>query len=274
MSAAAPFHPLEAKAIQKVLTTTTLGRTLHVLDIVTSTNTLAVRMAQEDAPHGTVVVSEAQSGGHGRLGRHWFSPPGRNLYCSVLLRTPVPRKRLTRWLSWTPLITALAAARAIHAVTGLSPSVKWPNDVLLGERKVGGVLCESGDLSSPAPYVVVGLGLNVNIEPGEFPEELQAIATSLAAETQRTFDRAALLAAFLSDLESRTEAFLAGHEADIRREYMVRCMTLGRKVRVERAGTDPLTGRAESIEADGSLKIIRDDGSALDIHAGDVIHLR
>lgn len=274
MSAGSEFHALNAKAIQRALTTTALGRTLHVLDIAASTNSLAVRMAQEDAPHGTVVVAESQSAGRGRLGRHWYSPPGKNLYCSVLLRKAVPHKHLPRWLSWTPLIAALAAERAIHTVAGLSPTVKWPNDVLLGDRKVGGVLCESGDLGSAAPYVVVGLGLNVNIQTGEFPEELRAIATSLAAEAQRPFDRAALLAAFLSDLETRCDAFLSGHEAGIRREYMVRCATLGRQVRVERAGTDPVTGRASSIEADGSLKIIRDDGSELDIHAGDVIHLR
>lgn len=274
MSASSAFHALDAKAIQRALTTKTLGRTLHVLDIAASTNTLAVRMAQEDAPHGTVVVAESQSAGRGRLGRHWYSPPGKNLYCSVLLRTPLPRERLARWLSWTPLIAALAVGRAVSTATGLSASVKWPNDVLLGDRKVGGVLCESGDLGSAAPYVVVGMGLNVNIQAGEFPEELREIATSLSAEAQRPFDRALLLAAFLSDLETRCDAFLAGHEAGIRREYMIRCATLGRQVRVERSGTDPVLGRAESIETDGSLKVVRDDGSALDIHAGDIIHVR
>jgi BirA family biotin operon repressor/biotin-[acetyl-CoA-carboxylase] ligase len=164
--------------------------------------------------------------------------------------------------------------RAIHRVTGLSSSVKWPNDILLGDRKVGGVLCESGDLGSGAPYVVAGLGLNVNIQAGEFPEELREIATSLAAEAQRPFGRGALLAAFLSDLESLCDSFLAGHETDIHREYVVRCATLGRQVRVERAGADPVTGRAGAIGTDGSLRIVRDDGSHLDIHAGDVVHLR
>jgi len=274
MSASSAFHALDAKAIQRALTTKTLGRTLHVLDIAASTNSLAVRMAQEDAPHGTVVVAESQSDGRGRLGRHWYSPPGKNLYCSVLLRTPLPRERLARWLSWTPLIAALAAARAISTVAGLSPSVKWPNDILIGQRKVGGVLCESGDLGSAAPYVVVGMGLNVNIQAGEFPEELREIATSLSAEAQQPFNRAVLLAAILSDLEARCDAFLAGHEADIHREYVVRCATVGRQVRVERAGADPVTGRAASIGADGSLKVVRDDGSHLDIHAGDIIHLR
>jgi BirA family biotin operon repressor/biotin-[acetyl-CoA-carboxylase] ligase len=270
----AAFHPLSAHAIQQALTTTALGRTLHVLDLTASTNTLAVRLAQEDAPHGTVVVAEAQSAGRGRLGRPWFSPPGKNLYCSVLLRTPVPRERLGRWLSWTPLIAALAAAHAIEADAGLSPSVKWPNDVLLGSRKVGGVLCESGDLGSAIPYVVVGLGLNVNIQADEFPDELREIATSLAAEAQRPFDRVTLLAAFLSALEVRYEAYGAGRETVIYREYVARCATLGRQVRVDRAGAAPVVGQAASVGADGSLRVIREDGSPLDIHAGDVIHLR
>lgn len=273
MSASA-FHALDAKAIQRVLTTTTLGRTLHVLDITASTNTLAARLAQEDAPHGTVVVAESQSAGRGRLGRHWYSPPGKNLYCSVLLRTPVTRERLGRWLSWTPLMAALAAARAIHTVAGLSPSIKWPNDVLLGNRKVGGVLCESGDLNSAAPYVVVGLGLNVNIQAIEFPDELREIATSLAAEAQRQFDRAVLLAAFLSDLEARCESFLAGHEADVHREYGRQCSTVGRRVRVELAHGERVEGLADSIQQDGSLRVIRNDRTPVDIRAGDVVHLR
>ena len=274
MSTPSPFHALDAKAIQRALTTTTLGRTLHVLDIAASTNSLAARMAQEDAPHGTVVVAESQSAGRGRLGRHWYSPPGKNLYCSVLLRTPLSHERLARWLSWAPLIAALATARAIQEITGLSPSLKWPNDILLGSRKAGGVLCESGNLGSPASYVVIGIGLNVNIQAGEFPEELRDIATSLAAEADRPIDRSALLAALLLGLETRCDAFLAGREADIHREYVVRCATLGRQVRVERAGADHATGLAKSVGADGSLRIVRDDGSYLDIHAGDVIHLR
>jgi BirA family biotin operon repressor/biotin-[acetyl-CoA-carboxylase] ligase len=274
MSASSPFHALEARAIQRALTTAALGRTVHVLDTAASTNALASRMAQEGAPHGTVVVAESQSAGRGRLGRHWYSPPGKNLYCSVLLRTALPGGRLAHWLSWTPLIAALAAARAIQTTAGLSPSVKWPNDILLGDRKAGGVLCESGDLGSGTPYVVAGIGLNVNIQADEFPEELRAIATSLAAEAQRPFDRAVLLAALLSDLETRYDTFLAGHETDIHREYVTRCATVGRQVRVERAGADPVTGRAMAVGTDGALKIVLADGSHLDIHAGDVIHLR
>lgn len=274
MSASSAFRVLDAKAIQRALTTATLGRTLHVLDITTSTNTLAVRMAQEDAPHGTVVVAESQSAGRGRLGRHWYSPPGKNLYCSVLLRVPVSRERLGAWLSWTPLIATLAAAQTIHTVAGLSPSVKWPNDVLIRNRKVGGVLCESGDLNSAAPYVVVGIGLNVNIQAGEFPDELREIATSLAAEAHRPFDRAVLLAAFLSDLEVRCDAFLAGHDSDLHREYGLRCSTVGRRVRVELGHGEQVEGLAESVQPDGSLRVIRDDRAPVDIRAGDVVHLR
>lgn len=274
MSSAAGFRDLEATAIQRVLTTATLGRTLHVLDSTSSTNTLAVSLAQQDAPHGTVVVAESQTAGRGRLGRHWYSPPGKNLYCSVLLRVPVSRDRVGAWLSWTPLIAPLAAAQAVRAVARLASSVKWPNDVLVGNRKVGGVLCESGDLHAAAPYVVVGLGLNVNIEAGEFPEELREIATSLAMEAGQSFDRAVLLAAFLSELEVRCDAFLAGRDADLHREYEQRCSTVGRRVQVELAHGERVEGLAESIQRDGALRVVRDGRLPVDIRTGDVVHLR
>jgi BirA family biotin operon repressor/biotin-[acetyl-CoA-carboxylase] ligase len=245
-----------------------------VLDVTTSTNTVAVQLAQEDAPHGTVVVADEQTLGRGRLGRPWYSPPRKNLYCSVLLRVEIPRGRLGHWFSWIPLIAGLAAAQAIETLAGLAPRIKWPNDLLLGSRKVGGILCESGALASASPFVVVGLGLNVNTATEEFPCELREHATSLAAEAQRPFDRAAVLATFLSFLEDRCQAFLNGLDADIHQGYVARCATLGQQIRVERVGGASVVGLATSIGTDGSLQILQADGSVLDLHAGDVIHVR
>jgi BirA family transcriptional regulator, biotin operon repressor / biotin---[acetyl-CoA-carboxylase] ligase len=273
MSTPAVFQPLSAQNIQRALSTKTFGRALHVLQEVASTNTQAAALAQDDAPHGTVIVAESQTAGRGRLGRHWHSPSGKNLYCSILLRSLPTREQQPLWLPWIPLIAALAASRAVQVVANLKVSVKWPNDVLIGNRKLGGILCESSGVGTAHATVIVGIGLNVNVHRDEFPVELREIATSLAIETHQLFDRAALLAALLAELETRCESFLAGNHGDIHKEYMLRCSTIGRRVRIELAHGEPMDGTAESIQADGSLRIVRNDRTTVDIRAGDVIHL-
>ena len=274
VSPSAPFQPLTAQAIQRALSTISFGRTLHVHEAVASTNSLAATLAQEGAPHGTVIVADTQTAGRGRLGRQWHSPPGKNLYCSILLRTTPAHEQQTPWLSWAPLIAALAVGRAVQTVAGLKSSVKWPNDILAGERKLGGILCESGSLGTAQAFVVVGIGMNVNIRRDEFPDELRDLVTSVASETGQPFDRAALLAALLLELETRCDTFLSGHRGDILKEYMLRCATIGRRVRVELAHGDAMQGTAKSVQPDGSLRVARDDGTTMDVRAGDVIHLR
>lgn len=274
MTTPAAFQPLNAQNIQRALSTKTFGRTLHVLDEVASTNTAAAALAQDGAPHGAAVVAESQTAGRGRLGRHWYSPSGKNLYCSVLLRAMPAREQQPLWLSWIPLIAALAVGRAVQVVANLKPSVKWPNDILTGNRKLGGVLCESSGVGTAHATVIVGIGLNVNIRHDEFPVELREIATSLAIETQHPCDRTALLAALLAELETRCESFLAGNHGDVLEEYTLRCSTIGRRVRIELAHGEQMDGTAESVRPDGSLRIVRNDRTTVDIRAGDVIHLR
>jgi len=274
MTTPAAFQPLNAQAIQRALSTRTLGRTLHVLDEVPSTNTAAAELARENAPHGTVVVAGCQTAGRGRLGRHWHSPSGKNLYCSVLLRALPAGEQQAHWLSWIPLLAALAVCRAVQVVTSLKPSVKWPNDILAGDRKLGGVLCESSGVGTTHAAVIVGIGVNVNIREDEFPDELRPIATSLLIEARQPWDRAALLAALLLELETRYESLQAGRHGDIRQEYMLRCATIGRRVRIELAHGESMDGTAESIQPDGSLRVVRDDGTLADVRTGDVIHLR
>ncbi len=274
MTTPAAFQPLTTQTIQRALSTRTLGRPLHVLNEVPSTNQAAAALARENAPHGTVVVAEGQTAGRGRLGRHWHSPSGKNLYCSILLRALPAGAQQADWLSWIPLIAALAACRAVQVVAGLTPSVKWPNDILAGGRKLGGVLCESSGVGTPHAVVIVGVGVNVNLREDEFPADLRPIATSLLIEARQPCDRAALLAALLLELETRCESFLAGHHGDIRQEYMLRCATIGRRVRIELAHGEPMDGTADSIQPDGSLRVIREDGVVADVRTGDVVHLR
>lgn len=280
MTAATSSSPLTAVSVRALLTTRTFGRTLHLLNETTSTNGVALMLAQEGAEHGTVVAAEKQTAGRGRLGRHWHSPAGENLYCSVILRA---NRSEAGWrgLCWIPLISAVAAARAVEAVSGLTPALKWPNDLLLGERKLGGVLCESSGLAPSAfdqhGFVIVGIGINVNTPRAAFPEDLRDIATSLASETGRRHDRAALLAALLNAMEDRCDRLLANERNDAEHEYRNLCATVGRRVRVELAGGERLEGRAEAILEDGSLRIVRDDtlaGAIVEVRAADVVHLR
>ena len=277
MSSPTDSQALTPEAIRAVLRTKTYGRTLHILQEVPSTNAAALALAQKGAEDGTVVVAERQTAGRGRLGRSWYSPVRENLYCSVIVRqTPAPN-RLTEWLPWVPLLSAVAAARAVQIVTGLSPSLKWPNDIIIGQRKLGGVLCETNGSRTQGRFVVVGIGINVNTPRDAFPDEIRQLTTSLAAEAAHPFDRAALLAALLSELEIRFEGLIAEHFADLKREYTKLCSTLGRHVRISLASGESVEGQADAINPDGSLRIIRNGantGTTLDLRAGDVTHLR
>ncbi len=280
MTAVTRSQALTIEAVQAGLRTRAVGRPLHLLEEADSTNSVALALAAAGAADGTVVVAERQTAGRGRLGRVWFSPPGDNLYGSLILRRKVPREQLAAWLSWVPLASALALVHAVRDMTGLEPTVKWPNDVLIGTRKVAGVLCETASLGAEAP-VVVGVGLNVNTPLERFPEDLQETATSLAAEARRSFDRAAILAELLNQLEAHLDR-LAGSEASgLADEYRARCATLGRRVRVSLADGAVVTGLAESIGPDGALLVAPEgplpspgERRFMEVRAGDVVHLR
>jgi BirA family transcriptional regulator, biotin operon repressor / biotin---[acetyl-CoA-carboxylase] ligase len=280
-SSVSAFQPVTSHAVTNALCTNTLGRSLHILEDTPSTNSTAVALAQGGAPDGTVVVAEAQTLGRGRLGRPWYSPPGKNLYCSIILKRSMSPDLASRWLSWVPLLSAVAVARTIQVISTLRPSLKWPNDILLEHRKVGGLLCESSGTGTANAFVVVGIGLNVNMWRDSFPEELRHLATSLAAEAGRPFDRAVLLATLLSELELRCDAFSSGACLDIKREYELRCASIGQRVRVDLANGEWIEGLADEIGDDGSLRVLveraQDElkhGTAVAIRAGDVVHLR
>ncbi|MGH7208018.1 MAG: biotin--[acetyl-CoA-carboxylase] ligase [Nitrospiraceae bacterium] len=281
MTASAAFQALTARSVQQALSTKAFGRTLRLLEESSSTNTVAMGLGQEGAAQGMVVVAETQTAGRGRSGRPWYSPPGKNLYCSVILRTMPSPDQLTLWLGWIPLIAGLATASAVHTTAALQPSVKWPNDILVGTRKLGGILCESAGLGSAHACVVVGIGLNVNLLRHEFPDDLRELATSMAMEADRPFDRAAVLAALLLELETRCDAFLAGRHRDLLNEYVLRCSTVGRQVCIDLAHGERVEGYADSILPDGSLRVVRRGRSSrpgaestVNVRAGDVIHLR
>ena len=268
-----PSPPLTRDAIQSTLATSWLGRRIELFDSLPSTNREAVRLAQADVEHGTVVVADSQTAGRGRLARTWFSPAGANLYCSVILRMKRPAEGLTEWLSWLPLVSALAAAEAIEAVSSLHISVKWPNDLLVSERKVGGILCESGSGAGSIPFQIIGIGLNVNVEQQDWPEELSESATSIRHEQQRTVDRNRLLTQLFLELEQCIDELASHGTSRLSLAYHQRCSTIGQKVKATLANGDQCLGRAEGIGQDGAL-LVRPDEPRPVSKAPEIVHLR
>jgi BirA family transcriptional regulator, biotin operon repressor / biotin---[acetyl-CoA-carboxylase] ligase len=221
-----------------------------------STNRRLLEAARAGAPDGQVLVADHQVAGRGRLGREWSAPPGASLLVSVLLRPDLaPEDR-----HLVVVAAAVAMADAVAATTGVIAGLKWPNDLLVGNRKLAGILAEAaGDA------VVVGIG--VNLDWPEIPEELEGIATACNLEGGRPTSREDLLAAFLKRYEDR----LADLD-ETRRAYETKLATIGRRVRVERAdGT--LVGVATGVDGGGRL-LVDVDGSMAVIAAGDVVHLR
>ncbi len=227
------------------------------LDEVDSTNRYALDEARAGTPAGLVVVAEHQTAGRGRLGRTWVAPPGASLLMSVLLRPDLPVE--ARHL--VVVAGALAMAEAVEAETGVRAGLKWPNDLLVGDRKLAGILAEAtGDA------VVVGIGVNLHWE--DVPPELTEIATACNLEGGRPTTPEAVLTGFLAGYAARL--------ADLdrtRADYEARLMTVGRRVRVEQAAT-VLVGEARGIDASGHLLVRTDAGDDETVAVGDVVHLR
>ncbi|MBC7840333.1 MAG: biotin--[acetyl-CoA-carboxylase] ligase [Nitrospiraceae bacterium] len=276
-----PSPPLTRDTIYSTLATTWVGRRIELFDCLPSTNREAVRLAQADVEHGTVVVAESQTAGRGRLSRTWFSPPGINLYCSIILRTARPPERLTEWLSWLPLVSALAAGEAIEQVSSIHVSVKWPNDLLISERKVGGILCESGAGSRSDPFQIIGIGINVNGGQDDWPADLRDSATSIRQERKILVDRNRLLAQLLLELEHCLDELAVHGTSRLALAYHQRCSTIGITVRATLAGGEVIVGLAEGIGQDGSLRIRpqtahphSETPEIVTLRVADIIHVR
>jgi BirA family transcriptional regulator, biotin operon repressor / biotin---[acetyl-CoA-carboxylase] ligase len=273
--------PLSLDAIRSTLATQALGHRIELRDQINSTNREAVALAHAGIEHGTVVVADSQTEGRGRLSRQWFSPPGINLYCSIVMRKSIDADRLTEWLSWLSLMTALAAAESIETVAAVQVAVKWPNDLLIAERKIGGILCESGTAIVFGPFQVIGIGLNVNGDRNDFPEDLRDTATTICHEAGHSLERNRLLAQFLYELEACVEEFEIRGSERIALAYRHRCSTIGKTVRSTLTDGKEFIGLAEGIEQDGALRVIQHplptDGRRPDIHhlrVADIVHLR
>jgi BirA family biotin operon repressor/biotin-[acetyl-CoA-carboxylase] ligase len=233
--------------------------------VIDSTNVHARMIADRGAPEGTVVVAEAQVKGKGRRGRSWFSPAGEGIYVSVILRPRVAPSEAPRLV----LMAAVAAAEALLAQAALPVSVKWPNDILVGGKKIAGILSEMRLAGDRIDHVVIGMGVNVNTPAESLPPEIAAIATSLCAVTGRTFSRAGLLRAYLEKLEGWYALFRERRFEPIRERWLEIARIIGKQVKI--AGIDrTYEGEVIDIDPTGFLILKSPDGGVQRILAGDV----
>jgi BirA family biotin operon repressor/biotin-[acetyl-CoA-carboxylase] ligase len=254
---------LSAERIKAGLDTEFIGQSLVYLPGTGSTNDGARRLAQEGAPAGTLVITDYQATGRGRLDRRWVAPSGSSLLMSLIFRPPLAPHQVQR----LTMVCGLAVADAVESETGLQVDLKWPNDVLIEGAKVCGLLTEVGLSGDQVDYVVVGIGLNVNLDPEQLPERLLMPATSLSHVLGRKVARLPLLQALLRMVERRYLALEAGHSP--RAEWAARLVTLGQSVVVV-TGDKRLAGVAEGVNANGALLVRRADGGVETVVAGDV----
>ncbi len=251
--------------IRRHLETRWLGRELRCLDVVDSTNTVARDWARSGAPNGAVVIAESQTHGRGRFGRHWISPPYRNLYLSTVLRSAVPVERFPQM----SLLAGVATCEAIcewHAA-----AIKWPNDVVIDGRKVAGILAEA-DSDRGQRVVVLGIGVNVNAQREDFPPELRDKAGSLAMALGHSVDRARVAGRLLTHLERRFEQWRDEGFARIAEAWRARSDLLGREIVVQEPG-GAVAGRAIDLDDDGALRLRLASGAEHRVVAGDVIRV-
>lgn len=256
----------DCQNISATLRTTTLGRRCVYADQLPSTNRTALELGLAGEAEGLLVVAETQTAGRGRQTRLWFSPPEANLYFSLLLRPQLPTRRLPE----LAMLCALALRRAIREICpSLNPGLKWPNDLHLHGRKISGILCECGSRPEQGVFAVAGIGLNVNLLPEDFPQELQMTAGSLRACTGTPVDRAALLAAILNHLEPLYREWQQSDDlAPFLPEWQQGDILAGKRIRVQEVQRQ-LEGTVCGVAPDGRLLLRTDDGAVCRITAGD-----
>jgi BirA family biotin operon repressor/biotin-[acetyl-CoA-carboxylase] ligase len=242
-----------------------IGRDIRVFQETSSTNDVVEKLARDGVAEGVVVFAESQTKGRGRLGRKWLSPVRKGLWFSVLLRPALRPQAATQLM----VAASVAVARAIAEETRLAATIKWPNDILLQGKKVAGILTELNAELDHIKYVILGIGVDVNLTPLDFPPDLRKIASSLKIETGHDLARAELGAAILRMLEIEYGRIQSGHFPALREEWQQLCSTLGRNVSI-RVGDRTIRGRAESLDEDGALLLRTEHGRLERITGGDV----
>lgn len=252
------------EAVGSLLETRWAGRPIIYFEETDSTNTQAKKLGDQDARHGTLVIAESQIGGKGRRGRGWMSPAQGNIYMTILLRPDIEPSRAPM----LTLVMAHSAAAAIHRITGLEMQIKWPNDVIVEQKKVCGILTEMSAEIDYINHVVIGIGINTNMQ--EIPTELGEKATSLAIEKGQQIERAALAAAIINQFEKDYEIFMeCSNLSGLKDSYNRMLVNKNKEVMIQEVNWE-FRGEALGINESGELIVRKEDGSLQQIFAGEV----
>lgn len=252
--------------LNRNLKTEYVGREIHYFNEVDSTNNVAKKMAEEGAPEGTLIIAKSQSKGRGRHGKKWISPEG-GVWMSIILRPdmhPSKAPRLT-------LITGVAVAETLKKECSLDVGIKWPNDILIGDKKVCGILTEAISHADTLDYIIVGIGIDLNIDLDLFPPKLRRGATSLKAELEREIQSAELIEKFLANFEDTYNKFKDGKFPEILKKWRRFSTTIGTYVEVHKKG-QIVKGEAVGVNKDGALILELDDGSLRKVISGECLY--
>lgn len=255
---------ITAEVLKEQMRTRILGQNIHYVEEIDSTNVEVKRQAANGADHGLLVIAEQQTMGKGRRGRSWNSPKGTGIWMSLLLK---PGQLRPENASMLTLVTALSVADAIREVTGLEAWIKWPNDIVVNGKKVCGILTEMSSEANRIHYIVIGIGINVNTK--EFPEEISEIATSLLIEKGTAASRSLLAAKVMEQLEANYELFLqSGDLAYLLKPYNEKLINCNKQVKVV-GSNEEITGTAKGINEKGEL-LVQIEDRLLEVCSGEV----
>lgn len=257
---------LSLSELEPFLRTSFIGRDIIFLDSISSTNTYAKKKAEESFREGTVIIADEQTEGKGRLGRQWISARRKGIWMSVMLKPdilPVDAPKLT-------IVAAIAVVRALWSCCQLKAGIKWPNDITVGNKKICGILTEMSAEADEIKYVIIGIGINTNVEIDDFGPEVSAAATSVSIETGRAITRKALTASVLYELEDMYEDFIIdGSIRPFLNEYKGKSAILGRNVKAI-SKKEEITGLATDISEEGHLIVRLSDGTYREIVSGEI----
>lgn len=246
-----------------------IGRKIFFYEIIDSTNTIAAGLAEKGEEEGTVVIADCQNKGRGRLGRHWVSPPGVNIYMSILLRPDIEPKDATL----LTIMAAIGCTVALRRVTNLTVTIKWPNDLIVSDKKLGGILTEMRTTRKKVEYVITGIGINVNMDSDALPNAIKEVATSVKMEMGKLHSRTEIITEILNEINHWYSILKEKRRRELLSQWEQLTSTLGREVKII-LGEETLTGLAESIDNEGMLILRLPSGALRVIRDGDLTILR
>lgn len=238
---------------------------VFLFEEIDSTNTKGMDLAREGAPEGTIILAETQRKGKGRLGRTWISPPAVNIYLSIIMRPDIPPSQAP----FMTLMASVAAASAIRKAMGIPAFIKWPNDIILGEKKVGGILTEMRSGIDRIDFIVLGIGININLDTSILPPDVRLIATSIKEYLGKDVPRIEVLVAILKELDIWYNIFLKKGPRPILDEWRFLTATIGKRVKIAFL-SGVIEGVAEGIDEEGRLLVRIGTGAIEKVSSGDV----